>query len=140
MRFLLIFVLTLLTLAGSPNAGAQTTPDETAALLSDTQWLHLIDSGDYPSAWKKAAKIMQKAAPEPEFAKAMAGARTPLGAPTTRTLSQVQTTKHLPGAPDGLYVVAQCSTHFSNKADGIETIVASQESDGSWHVSGYFIR
>ncbi len=140
MRFLPVLVLTLLTFIGVVSSVAQTTPDETAALESETQWLRLVDAGDYADAWKNAARIMQEAAPEPAFAKAMAGARTPLGALAARTLKQVQTTKHLPGVPDGLYVVAIYNARFANKADGVETIVASQKPDGSWHVSGYFIR
>ena len=92
MRILPIFISTLLILSGSTQVKAQT-PDETAALLSDTQWLHLIDAGDYPGAWKSSAKIMQDGAPEPDLAKAIR--------------KQVQTTKSLPGPPDGLYVVAE---------------------------------
>lgn len=140
MRILPIFISTLLILSGSTQVKAQTTPDETAALLSDTQWLHLIDAGDYPGAWKSAAKIMQDGAPEPDLAKAIRNARTPLGAFSTRNVKQVHTTKSMPGAPDGLYVVAEYSTQFTNKPDGIETVVASKERDGTWRVSGYFVR
>ncbi len=140
MRILLVAALTFISLIGSASLAAQTSGDQTNALQADTDWLHFIDAGDYPDAWKTAAKGMQDAMPETNFAKAMSGARNPLGTLTTRTLSNVQSKTKLPGAPDGHYVIAQYSAHFANKANGIETVVASQAADGSWHVTGYFIR
>jgi hypothetical protein len=46
----------------------------------------------------------------------------------------------LPGAPDGDYVVIQFVTSFGNKKSAIETVTPMLEKDGSWRVSGYYIR
>ena len=51
-------------------------------------------------------------------------------------------TKTLPGAPDGAYVVIQYETDFSGHPGGkmIETVTPAKEKDGSWKVSGYYIK
>ena len=121
-------------------ARAQAPDKSQPALQAEMQWVHLIDAGNYTAAWDSAAKLMQNALPEQQFANAMSGARTPLGALRTRTLKQSKTATQLPGAPDGQYVVTQYSTQFADKAEATETVVASQAPDGSWHVAGYFIR
>jgi hypothetical protein len=46
----------------------------------------------------------------------------------------------LPGAPAGDYVVIQYATQFANKDKAVETVVPMRTPDGSWKVSGYFIR
>jgi hypothetical protein len=37
-------------------------------------------------------------------------------------------------------VVIQFNTRFENKAAAIETVTPMHEKDGSWRVSGYFIK
>jgi hypothetical protein len=44
------------------------------------------------------------------------------------------------GRSDGEYVVIQFDTQFENKAAAVETIAPMHEKDGSWRVSGYFIK
>jgi len=46
----------------------------------------------------------------------------------------------MPGAPDGKYVIIQYDTVFENKASAVETVTPMVDPDGSWRVSGYFIR
>jgi hypothetical protein len=46
----------------------------------------------------------------------------------------------LPGAPDGEYVVIQFESQFENKAAAIETVTPMHDKDGTWRVSGYFIK
>jgi hypothetical protein len=46
----------------------------------------------------------------------------------------------LPGAPDGEYVVIRYDTQFEHKAHAVETVVPMRERDGSWKVSGYFVK
>jgi hypothetical protein len=48
--------------------------------------------------------------------------------------------KSLPGAPDGEYVVAQFQTEFVHKRSAVETVVSTREKDGSWKITGYFIK
>jgi len=46
----------------------------------------------------------------------------------------------LPGAPDGQYVLIQFNASFEQKAHAVETVTPMLERDGTWKVSGYFIR
>ena len=140
MRLRLFSALALLSLCYAFCFAATPSEDDNAALHADMAWLHLIDTGDLQAAWNNAAKVMQSVLPEPQFASSIGGARNPLGSPGGRELLHVQDATTLPGAPDGHYVIAQYQTDFANKPHAVETIVASQESDGSWHVAGYFIR
>lgn len=139
MRWLKVATLALLLLTASFGLVAET-PDETTALNADKAWLVLVDAGDYEDAWNSTDKSMQTALPEDALAKAIEKARGPFGKVVERSLKHVQSATQLPGVPDGHYVVAQFATHFANKAEGIETLVSSQGSDGSWRVAGYFVR
>jgi hypothetical protein len=49
-------------------------------------------------------------------------------------------TKTLPGVPDGEYVVVEYETSFENKKTANETVTPMKDPDGTWRVSGYFIR
>ena len=70
----------------------------------------------------------------------MQSARAPLGALKSRVFKTATFTRSLPGAPDGEYVVIQFDTRFENKAAAVETVTPMRQKDGSWKVSGYYIR
>jgi len=63
-----------------------------------------------------------------------------LGALKSRTLRSAALKSALPGAPDGQYVVIQFDSSFEHKASAVETVTAMLDTDGQWHVSGYYIR
>jgi len=73
---------------------------------------------------------------------ALAKVRAPLAAVLSRKLTSATFTKTLPGAPEGAYVVIQYETDFSGHPSGkmIETVTPAKEKDGSWKVSGYYIK
>jgi hypothetical protein len=70
----------------------------------------------------------------------MEAVRQPLGDVVSRELTSTEHTTTLPGAPDGEYVVIQFATEFENKASAVETVTPMMDPDGSWRVSGYFIK
>lgn len=104
------------------------------------QWLLLVDSGGFAASWDQAAAAFQAAVSKPSWEGAIRAARTPLGAVKSRTLKSAVFTQSLPGAPDGEYVVIQYDTQFENKAHAVETVTPMREKNGSWRVSGYFVR
>jgi Protein of unknown function (DUF4019) len=73
-------------------------------------------------------------------AAALANARQPLGSIISWKAKSARYTRSLPGVPDGEYVVIQYEARFEHKDSAIETITPLPEKDGSWKVSGYFIR
>jgi len=120
---------------GNNNATAITKAKESAQA-----WLTLTDTGNYASSWDHAAAYFKTAIAKPDWEKALKSVRSPLGTLKSRKLKSATFTKTLPGAPDGEYVVIQCVTQFEQKKGSIETVTPMHEKDGSWKVSGYYIK
>lgn len=113
---------------------------EQEALKSAEKWLKLIDNGEYGKSWDTAAVLFQKAISKQDWINTIKGVRPPLGKVESRKLESATYTTNPPGAPDGEYVIIQYFTVFSNKASAIETITPMKDKDGSWKVSGYYIK
>ncbi|HLN93758.1 MAG TPA: DUF4019 domain-containing protein [Thermoanaerobaculia bacterium] len=103
-------------------------------------WLALTDSEKYGQSWDEAASLFKAAVPRADWERAVKGARAPLGAVRSRKIRSATFSRTLPGAPDGEYVVIQFDTQFEHKAAAVETVTPMREKDGSWRVSGYFIK
>ncbi|MGE0455967.1 MAG: DUF4019 domain-containing protein [Vicinamibacteria bacterium] len=123
----------------APAAWTADTPEQ-AATKSAEAFLALVDNGRYDESWDAAAKLFQGAVTREKWKEALTATRTPLGKLVSRGLKVAKHTTSLPGAPDGQYVVVQFATSFENKKEAVETVTPMQEKDGSWRVSGYFIR
>jgi len=133
--------LVLLLLLVSANA---IHADEGAAIRDAEQsaraWLMLTDGGRFEESWDRASTLFQAGITKSEWTRTAAGVRTPLGRRTSRSVDSAAYSETLTGAPDGHYVVIQFATSFENKASAIETLVTMKEKNGTWRVSGYFIR
>lgn len=70
----------------------------------------------------------------------MASVRRPLGALESRKLSSATFARAVPGAPDGEYVIVQFASSFEKKRSADETITPMKDPDGTWRVSGYYIK
>ena len=103
-------------------------------------WLARADAADAAGTWEAAASLFRRAVPEAQWARSLAAAREPLGALVVRTLRQARPATDLPGAPDGEYVVFQFDTQLEHKRSAVETVTPMRDVDGTWRVSGYFIR
>jgi hypothetical protein len=103
-------------------------------------WLALIDSGQYGRSWDDAALIFKTSVSKADWENMCRSVRAPLGSVKSRTVKSATFTRTLPGAPDGEYVVIQYDTRFENKASAVETVTPMHEKDGSWRISGYYIR
>jgi hypothetical protein len=121
--------------------GAQTETDQKVqkAQSAAEEWLKLIDSGDYDQSWQKASPMFRSHLSQEQWAKAMQTTRSPFGQVLSRKLRKASYTDHLPGAPDGNYVVIQYETSFEHKKYAVETVTPMLDDD-EWKVSGYFIR
>jgi Protein of unknown function (DUF4019) len=114
-------------------------PEDLAQSAAES-WLKLTDAGDAGAAWDQSAKLFRGAVTKDQWTQALAGARSPLGKVVSRRLASRQYSEKLPGAPDGKYVTIQFETVFEKKASAVETITPMLDPDGTWRVSGYFIR
>lgn len=134
--FLAITVLIMLTstcLADEKVAVEQ-------AQIAAISWFALTDSSKYGPSWDEAASLFKGAVTKDNWESALKGVRTPLGSVKSRKLRTATFTRTIPGAPDGEYVTIQFDTQFENKAAAVETVTPMREKDGSWRVSGYFIK
>jgi hypothetical protein len=114
-------------------------PEDLAQSAAES-WLKLTDAGDGGGSWDQAAKLFKSAVTKEQWGQALAGVRPPLGKVISRKVTSRQYSEKVPGAPDGKYVTIQYETMFENKASAVETITPMLDPDGTWRVSGYFIR
>jgi hypothetical protein len=139
MKRILGIITAAFILVASP-AHAQDTEQVAKAQAAAQSWLALTDSKSYAQSWEQAAALFQAGVPKPSWVSAIQGVRFPLGSLKLRTVKSASFTRSLPGAPEGEYVVIQYETQFEHKAGAIETVTPLREKDGSWRVSGYFIK
>jgi uncharacterized protein DUF4019 len=114
-------------------------PEDTARPVVES-WLELVDAGKYEASWDQAARLFKRSVTKEQWKQAAGRARSPLGRLISRKLKSSEYTKHLPGAPDGNYVIIQFDSVFEQKTSAVETVSSMLDSDGVWRVSGYFIR
>jgi hypothetical protein len=103
-------------------------------------WLQLIDAAKYDDSWRTAAPYFKQAVKQEDWVQMMTAVRQPLGKTVARELKSTEHRTELPGAPDGEYVIVQFSTSFENKISAVETVTPMRTGDGTWRVSGYFIK
>ncbi len=124
--------------------GFSTSADDSNAVsqaqAAARSWLALTDGAKYGQSWDEAASMFRGAVTKADWEKAVKGVRAPLGAMKARKVRSAAFSRTLPGAPDGEYVVIQFETQFENKAAAIETVTPMRDKDGTWRVSGYYIK
>jgi hypothetical protein len=124
--------------AGRPVAAQS--PEEAAQRAAES-WLALVDSARYAESWTEAAAAFRGAVSQASWDSTITQVRGPLGAARSRELLGAQYTTSMPGAPPGEYVVLQFRTVFAGRdTPAVETVVPMKDPDGTWRVSGYFIR
>ena len=116
------------------------TNKEKVAIKAAETWLELVDNEEYEQSWEETAGYFKMAVSKGEWNKKVRAVRRPLGNTLYRELKSHKYFTSLPGAPDGEYVVIQYKTRFENKEFAIETITPMLDKDGSWRVSGYYIK
>jgi hypothetical protein len=139
MKNLCAVVAATLLVVGFSTSAADT--DAVAqAQVAAKSWLVLVDGGKYGQSWDDAASLFKAAVAKADWEKAVKGVRAPLGALKARKVKSATFARTLPGAPDGEYVVIQFDAQFENKAAAIETVTPMKDKDGTWRVSGYYIK
>jgi hypothetical protein len=133
--YVIAFVLT--SFVGLPLSAQE---KEKAATDAATQWLALIDTGEYPESWFQASSDFRGAASKEQWIHALNTVRTPLGKLVSRQFKSATYTTKLPNVHPGEYVVIQYGTSYEKAPGMIETLVMMLEKNGSWKANGYFIK
>ncbi len=123
-----------------PGAASGESEDQRQATEAAKAWLELVDTGRFDDSWEAAAGSFKNAIKKEQWRDMAAAVRGPLGTVLSRELKTAEYRTTLPGAPDGEYVVIQFAASFEHKKSAIETVTPMRDSDGTWRVSGYFIR
>lgn len=139
-RYFTICLLFLCLSLGVGLAAAQGPEKEKAAVAAAEKWLSLVDAGNYGQSWSEAAGYFRNAVTQENWVQSLNAVRNPLDKLISRDVKSTAYRTSLPGAPDGEYVVIQFKTSFKNKKSAIETVTPMLQKDGSWRVSGYYIR
>lgn len=137
------FMLSLLFLGVSVGAAPYVRGSdgaEAAAASAAVAWLALTDAGDYSASWSAASSMFRQNVSQSQWQTAAANARAPLGALKSRKMQSATFRRSVPGAPDGQYVIVTFASSFANKANAVETVTPMVDADGTWRVSGYYIR
>lgn len=121
-----------------PAAGDEA--PEKAAQPGAEQWLALVDADNYAESWKQAASIFKQALTAEQWESAVKAVHSQTGKVVSRKFRTAEFTDSLPGAPPGDYVILRYDTSFENLKTATETVVPTKEKDGSWRVSGYFVK
>jgi hypothetical protein len=112
----------------------------TAAQVAARSWLSLIDQSRYGESWDSAASFFRTAVTKAAWEDAVQKARSPLEPVGARKLLGASFQTKLPNAPPGEYVVLQYQTKAGGEKTVVEIVTPMKEKDGSWRVSGYYIR
>lgn len=121
------------------GSGADSATVERATVAARL-WLTLVDQLDYADSWSDAHEAFRGAVTEEQWVAQMRRIRMPLGEVDEREPLSAEYTTELPNAPPGEYVVIRFRTDFARLAGAVETVVPMKSEDGTWRVSGYFIR
>lgn len=122
------------------TGAAEVAEKEKAAVSAAKKWLSKVDEGKYAESWKEAAEYFKNAVTKEQWEQPLQAVRKPLGKLVSREVKKQSYQRSLPGAPDGEYVVIQFQTVFENKKSAVETVTPMIDKDGSWRVSGYFVK
>lgn len=113
---------------------------EKVAVAAAEKWVALVDDAKYAESWKEAASYFKNAFKQEQWEQVAQAVRKPLGKLVARKVKTSTYKTVLPGVPDGEYVVVTFETAFENKKTAIETVTPMMDKDGTWRVSGYFIK
>jgi hypothetical protein len=111
-----------------------------AAQGAASEWLKLVDSGNYAQSWDAAANLMKSSVAKEQWQQILNANRAPLGSLISRKLTSAEYKEDLPGAPSGEYVVLRYESSFQNRNAVIETAAPTLDKDGTWRVSLYYIK
>jgi hypothetical protein len=127
--------ISVATLPRAADEEIDTVPATNTAL----GWLAMVDAGRYGQSWEAAAQYFRDNVTQSQWEVMLAQTRGKVGNMMARKVTSVHYARDLPSAPPGEYVVIQYSTRFEN---GLftETVTPMKEKDGSWKVSGYYIK
>jgi hypothetical protein len=107
------------------------------ALHAASQWLAMLDAGQYDESWQAASASLQASVTQEQWERKAGGLRKALGAAGPRKFKSEDYVKPAPGSGDPERIVLQFATQFAERNEAVETVTATPDKDGNWKVSAY---
>lgn len=112
-----------------------------ASTIAATQFLELVDAGQYGESWDTCATYLKNDIPREDWVKKLSAVRSVTGKLLNRKQTNFTYTKNAnEGIPEGEYMVYYFDSTFQNKEHLPETLTMMLENDNTWRVAGYFFK
>ena len=121
-------------------AAADEEIDTGPAMAAAQSWLATVDAGRYAQSWQDAAQVFRAALPSEKWEPMIQSARSETGGFIARKVRSATYTRKPADAPEGEYLVIIFDARFEKLPHAVETVTPMREPDGSWKVSGYWIK
>jgi capsular polysaccharide biosynthesis protein len=129
--------LWLMARRGLKPTAAQPPPATPAAVncpVTMSDWLALLDQGDYARSWETAAPYFQRTISKDAWIAKLEETRRPLGEIRSRKILSI--TQTVPGSRH----VGKFESSFDGLLVATETVTYAKQSDGEWQAIGYLIQ
>ncbi len=113
---------------------------EKEALADAQAWLSLLEAGNYTRAWEVASPLLRGLDSKERWETGSRATAGTLGRLLSRKKRSTLSTRFVPGAPTGSYVVFEFLSHFSIKGLAFERVAEVLCDDGKWRVAGYHVQ
>lgn len=120
------------------EARAQRRALESEARSTASQWLAMLDDGDYDEAFEWEAQDFRMSRTQAQFVRFMQARRAPFGKSLGRNFIGAANIHRFVGVPEGNYESILFKTAFENKAETAERVILVKQSAG-WRVIDYRI-
>jgi opacity protein-like surface antigen len=112
---------------------------ELAAATAATEWLKLVDAGQYGKSWDETASIFRQKVPREQWVEGLPKNRAEYGKFNSRRVDATQYRRSMPNAPDGEYVAVRFISDYE-KNGAADEIVMMMFDGGAWRPIGYMLR
>ncbi len=137
-RMLLAVLAGVLLAAGSPAAGGEA---EKAAATASGAWLAIVDAGRYGESWDAAAATFRQALTKPQWIGRASRRCARRSASWCRAGSSAASSRRgCPGRRRASTWSSSTTADFEKAKGMTETVTPMKDPDGTWRVSGYYIK
>ena len=130
--------IVLASCAWHSDAKAEKRAYEAEARDAASNWLQLLDQGDYEEAFEWEAQDFRMTRTQAQFVRYMQARRAPFGRTTSRSIVGSANIHRFAGVPEGNYESVIFKTAFENKSPTAERVILVKQNVG-WRVIDYRI-
>lgn len=121
------------------NSTDHLSPEENEALNAATNWLSLVDNGQYNRSWKMASPYLRSKITERQWEIGLEQIREPMGKVESRKVVSIKRSRLETKGNQKKRIVAQFSATFEHQNSVIEFITLQFEDNHEWQVAVYYI-